>query len=139
MKREKIIIGLLFSGKEEVYNQIKDILLPEDFRSEKNKKIIKSLYEEFENGNSNINNILEKFNDDEEIISIITEIMADDYEIKNDKKAIEDLVRNYQKERLLGRKKELVEELSDESLNAEEMKALEKELNDIIVKLAQNR
>ena len=97
------------------------------------------MYEEFENGNSNINNILEKFNDDEEIISIITEIMADDYEIKNDKKAIEDLVRNYQKERMLGRKKELVEELSDESLNGEEIKALEKELNDIIVKLAQNK
>ena len=40
---------------------------------------------------------------------------------------------------MLGRKKELVEELSDESLNGEEIKALEKELNDIIVKLAQNK
>ena len=139
IKREKIIIGLLFNGKEEVYNQIKNILLPEDFRSEKNKKIIKSLYEEFEKGNSNINNILEKFTDDEEVISIITEIMADDYEIKNDKKAIEDLVKNYQKERLLARKKELLEELSNENLDSEQARLLENELNNTIVKLAQNK
>ena len=139
IKREKIIIGLLFNGKEEVYNQIKNILLPEDFRSEKNKKIIKSLYEEFEKGNSNINNILEKFTEDEETISIITEIMADDYEIKNDKKAIEDLVKNYQKERLLARKKELLDELSNENLDSEQARALEKELNNTIVKLAQNK
>ncbi len=139
IKREKIIIGLLFNGKEEVYNQIKNILLPEDFRSEKNKKIIKSLYEEFEKGNSNINNILEKFTEDEEAISIITEIMADDYEIKNDKKAIEDLVKNYQKERLLARKKELLEELSNENLDSEQARLLEKDLNNTIVKLAQNK
>lgn len=139
IKREKIIIGLLFNGKEEVYNQVKNILLPEDFRSEKNKKIIKSLYEEFEKGNSNINNILEKFTEDEEAISIITEIMADDYEIKNDKKAIEDLVKNYQKERLLARKKELLDELSNENLDSEQARVLEKELNNTIVKLAQNK
>lgn len=139
VKREKIIIGLLLTGKEEVYSEIKNILLPEDFRSEKNSQIIKSLYEEFEKGNSNINNILEKFNDDEIILSIITEIMADDYEIKNDKKAIEDLVKNYQKERLLNRKKELLEQLSDENIDNEQTKLLEKELNNIIVELVKNK
>ena len=106
---------------------------------EKKKFIIKSLYEEFEKGKSNINNILEKFTEDEETISIITEIMADDYEIKNDKKAIEDLVKNYQKERLLARKKELLDELSNENLDSEQARALEKELNNTIVKLAQNK
>lgn len=139
IKREKIIIGLLLTGKEEVYNEIKNILLPEEFKSEKNRQIIKSLYEEFEKGNSNINNILEKFNDDEETLSIITEIMADDYEIKNDKKAIEDLVKNYQKEKLLNRKKELLEQLSDENIDDEQTKLLEKELNNIIVELVKNK
>lgn len=137
IKRENIIIGLLLTGKEEVYNQIKNILSPEDFRSEQNKKIIKSLYEEFEKGNSNINNILEKFNEDEETISILTGIMADDYEIKNDKKAIEDLVKNYQKERLLNRKKEIINELNNARGDAQETKTLERQLNDIIIKLSQ--
>lgn len=137
IKRENIIIGLLLNGKEDVYEQIKNILSPDDFKSEQNKKIIKRLYEEFEKGNSNINNILEKFNEDEEIISIITGIMADDYEIKNDKKAIEDLVKNYQKERLLNRKKEIINSLNDANLDIQESKELEKELHDIIIKLAQ--
>ena len=137
IKRENIIIGLLLNGKEEVYKQIKNILSPDDFKSEQNKKIIKILYEELEKGNSNINNILEKFNEDEEIISIITGIMADDYEIKNDKKAIEDLVKNYQKERLLNRKKEIINSLNDANLDIQESKSLEKELHDIIIKLAQ--
>ena len=137
IKRENIIIGLLLNGKEEVYEQIKNILSPEDFKSEQNKKIVKSLYEEFEKGNSNINNILEKFNEDEEIISIITGIMADDYEIKNDKKAIEDLIKNYQKERLLNRKKEIINSLNNVNLGFHESESLEKELQDIIIKLAQ--
>ena len=137
IKRENIIIGLLLNGKEEVYSQIKNILSPDDFRSNQNKKIIKTLYEEFEKGNSNINSILEKFNEEEEIISKLTAIMADDYEIKNDKKAIEDLINNYQKERMLNRKKEIINNLNNPNLDSQESKDLEKELHDIIIKLAQ--
>ena len=133
IERENIIIGLLLNGKNEVYNQVKNILSPEDFKSENNKKIVKCLYEEFEKGNSNINNLLEFFEGNEEVISRITQIMAFDYEIKNDKKAIEDLIKNYQKERMQNRKKELISILSAE--NNEHSKELEKELHDIIIKL----
>ena len=119
------------------FNQIKNILLPEDFKKEENKKIMQKLYEEFEKGNSNINNILEFFNDNEEIISILTGIMADDYEIKDDKKAIEDLINNYKKEKLTTRKKEIIDSLNDENINKEEASILEKELHDIIINLAQ--
>lgn len=136
IKREDMIIGLLLNGKEEVYNQIKDILLPEDFRKEENQKIMQKLYEEFEKGNSNINNILEWFNDDEEIISILTGIMADDYEIKDDKKAILDLINNYKKEKLINRKKEIINCLNEGEVSEAENKSLEQELNDIILKLA---
>ena len=136
-KRESMIIGLLLNGKDKVYHQIKGILLPQDFKKEQNKKIMQKLYEEFEKGNSSINNILEIFNDDEEIISILTELMADDYEIKNDKKAIEDLINNYKKERLLNRKKEIIEELSSVESNSQESIDLEKQLHEIIIKLAQ--
>lgn len=137
VKRENMIIGILLNGKEEVYNQIKNILLPEDFKKEENKKIMKTLYEEFEKGNSNINNILEIFNDNEEIISILTGLMADDYEIKDDKKAIGDLINNYKKEKLNNRKREIIDALNDENINEQEVRDLEKELHDIIIDLAQ--
>ena len=137
IKREKMIIGILLNGKEEVYNQIKNKLLPEDFKKEENKKIMQKLYEEFEKGNSNISNILEIFNDNEEIISILTELMADDYEIKDDKKAIEDLINNYKKEKLANRKKEIIDYLNNENIDKEEATNLEKELHDIIIRLAQ--
>ena len=134
IKRENIIIGLLINGKDKVYEQIKDIISPEDFKSMSNKKIIKCLYDEFEKGNSNINNILEIIGDDEETINKITQIMAYDYEIKNDKKAIEELVRNYQKERMQNRKKEIIAKLNN--AEGEEAKKLEAELHELIVKIA---
>ena len=98
---------------------------------------MQKLYEEFEKGNSNISNILEIFNDNEEIISILTELMADDYEIKDDKKAIEDLINNYKKEKLANRKKEIIDYLNNENIDKEEATNLEKELHDIIIRLAQ--
>lgn len=137
VKRENMIIGILLNGKQEAYEQIKNILSPEDFKQEENKQIMQKLYEEFEKGNSNINNILEFFNDNEQIISILTGIMADDYEIKNDKKAIEDLINNYKKEKLTNRKKEIIEILNNNTIESDESIALEKELNDLIIKLAQ--
>ena len=136
-KRENMIIALLLDGKESVYKQIKGILSPDDFKKEENKKIMQKLYEEFEKGNSNINNILEVFNDNEEIISILTSIMADDYEIRDDKKAIEDLINNYKKERLMNRKKEIIDELNDKDIDNEEITKLEHELQEVIIKLTQ--
>ena len=134
IKRENIIIGLLLTGKEEVFKQVKNTLSSDDFKSESNKKIIKCLYEEFEKGNINTNNILEKFNDDGEVISRLTEIMADDSEIKDDKKAVIDLLNNYQKEKMQTRKKEIIDKMKD--ANEEEVKQLEKELQELIVKLS---
>ncbi len=137
VKRENMIIGILLSGKTKIYNLIKDILSPEDFKKEENKKIMQVLYEEFEKGNSNINNILEIFNDNENIISILTGIMAEDYEIKDDKKAIEDLINNYKKEKLTTRKKEIINLLNDKNIDKETINNLEKELHNIIADLAQ--
>ncbi len=137
VKRENMIIGILLNGRTEIYEQIKNILSPNDFKKEENKKIMQKLYEEYEKGNSNINNILDVFNDSEEIISILTEIMADDYEIENDKKAIEDLINNYKKEKLTNRKKEIIDSLSNKNIDKQEEINLEKELHDIIINLAQ--
>jgi len=61
--------------------------------------------------------------------------MADDYEIKDVEKAIDDIMQSYEKEKLNNRKFEILEML-EKDINQEEKKSLEKELNDIIIKLA---
>ncbi len=62
--------------------------------------------------------------------------MADDYEIKNDEKAVLDLINNYRKEKLINRKKEIINSLNGEELSSQELASLEKELQDLIIELA---
>ena len=136
-KRENIIISLLIDGGEEVYNKIKDIINPNDFKSEANQKIMRRLYEEFEKGNSNINSLIDMFADDEQVVNALTGIMADDYEIEDNKKALEDVINNYQKEKLMARRNEIIQSLNNANLDKEKANELEKELHTLIIKLAQ--
>lgn len=136
-KRENIIISLLLDGGEIVYNKIKDIINPNDFKSETNQKIMRKLYEEFEKGNSNINGIVDMFADDEQVVNALTGIMADDYEIEDNKKALEDVINNYQKEKLMARRNEIIQSLNNANLDKEKANELEKELHTLIIKLAQ--
>ena len=91
----------------------------------KNKKIAQKLYEEFEKGNSNINAILDNLDDNEQ--SHITEILADDFEIDDMEKAIDDVVQAYEREKLNTRKFEILD-LLDKNLENDQKKELEKEL-----------
>lgn len=136
-KRENIIISLLIDGGEEVYNKIKDIINPNDFKSEANQKIMRRLYEEFEKGNSNINRLVDMFADDEQVVNALTGIMADDYEIEDNKKALDDVINNYQKEKLMARRNEIIQSLNNANLDKEKASELEKELHTLIIKLAQ--
>ena len=136
-KRENIIISLLIDGGEEVYNKIKDIINPNDFKSEANQKIMRRLYEEFEKGNSNINSLVDMFADDEQVVNALTGIMADDYEIEDNKKALDDVINNYQKEKLMARRNEIIQSLNNANLDKEKTNELEKELHTLIIKLAQ--
>ena len=108
----------------------------EDFKDETNKNIAKKLYEELEKGNSNINGILDELGEQEQ--NHITEILADDYEINDVEKAIDDVITSYEKDRLTNRKFEILGTLENRNLNLsqEEKSRLGKELSDIIVKLA---
>ena len=99
-----------------------------------NQQIAKKLYEEFEKGNSNINSILDNLEEEEQ--NRITMIMADDYEIKDVEKAIDDIIQSYEKEKLNERKFEILEELEKEDINETQKKEYEKELSNIIIKLA---
>ena len=96
-------------------------------------KIAKKLYEEFEKGNSNINSIIDILEEEEQ--NRITMIMAEDYEIKDLEKAIDDIIQVYQREKLNDRKFEIFE-LLNETTDINQKKELETELNNIIIKLA---
>ncbi len=136
IKRENMIVSLLINEGQSVYEQIKNILNPEDFKKEENKKIITKVYEEYKKGNSNINNILDLFKEDEETINYITGIMATDYGITDVNKSIKDIIHIYEKEKLTNKKNEIIKKLDDKSLKSEEKLILEKELSNIIIELA---
>ena len=98
-----------------------------------NNKIAKKLYEEFEKGNSNINGIIDELDEEEQ--NQITMIMAEDYEINDIEKAIDDIMQSYEKEKLNNRKFEILD-LLEQNTDSEEKEKLEKELTDIIIRLA---
>jgi len=133
IEREKAIIALLIQEEKEAYEQMKNEIKVEDFKSEINKKILKKMYEEFENGNSNINNVLNYFNEDEEAISRLTEVMAEEYQIKNDGKAIKNAINTYKIEKLDSRKMELIERQQTPGLSKEEEIEIIQEINKIII------
>jgi len=131
-KRENTIIWILINSTE-TYKIIKEKIKIEDFQDEINRKIIEQIYIELEKGNDNLNSVLDHI-EDEDIQSHLTEIMADDYGITDNEKAIEDIVKKYKKEKLQKRRDEILQELEEEQ-EQEKKKILSKQLNDIIFEL----
>ena len=134
LKKEKLVIYLLINEYSKSYEKIAKLITLNDIQDETNRQILKKMYEEFQKGNINTNQIVDWFQD-ENIISRMTEIMAEDFEITDVNKAIDDLINVYEKQKLVNRRNEILKQLDTEK-NVENMKELEKELNDIILKLA---
>lgn len=132
-KRENTIISILLTGDLSIFEIIKQNIEPQDFQDEINANIAKKLYEEFEKGNSNINGIIDNLEQEEQ--NRITMIMAEDYEIEDLEKAIDDIMQIYEREKLNYRKVEILELLENTSDNVQK-KELEKELSNIIIMLA---
>lgn len=133
IKRENLVIYLLLNYKTEAYEKLKKQISPENIKFEKNRKIIQKLYEEFEKGNSN--NVLDLFQE-EEIVNHLTYILAYDFEITDEKKAIEDVLNLYQKENMIQEKNNIIKQLEDSNLTKEERANLETNLSMLIIKLA---
>ena len=133
IKRENIIISILINNPEN-YEYIKEKMKVEDFQYDINVKIIKELYQELEKENGNVNSVLDKFQD-EKMQSHLTAIMAEDYGITDNKKAIDDIIKKYEKEKLEKRRDELIKQSSIEQ-DKEKKQKLGEELNEIILKLA---
>lgn len=132
LKKENTIISILLNGDINIFQIIRQNIKVEDFKDELNQRIAKRIYAEFEKENNNFNQIIDEMDIEEQ--SRITEIMAEDYEIEDVEKAIDDIIQSYEKEKINERKFEILEllENSDESQKRE----LEKELSDIIIRLA---
>ena len=132
-RRENTVIALLLMGDLNIFEILRQYIKVENFQDEVNKKIAQKLYEEFEKGNSNINAIIDNLEQDEQ--NQITMIMSEDYEITDIEKAIDDVVQAYEREKLNTRKFEILD-LLDKNLENDQKKELEKELSNIIIRLA---
>ncbi len=132
IKRENTIISILINNPE-CYKKIKENMKIEDFKYDINNKIVKVLYPELEKEDSNISLVLDKI-EDEEIKNHLTAIMAEDYGITDNVKAIDDILKKYEREKLEKRRDELIM-LSSIEQDQEKKKEFGKELNDIILKL----
>ncbi len=135
IRRENTVIAILLTEGIKAYEKIKNTITIEDFKYEKNKEILKKLYCELEKGNSNINSVLDTVTNEEELTHI-TKIMADDYNIQDIQKAIIDVVNIYEKEKMINRRNTILSNLDNSSLSQEERASLERELSSIIIKLA---
>lgn len=134
LRREKMLIYIIVTYPEESFKKIKDVITVDLIKLDRNKQIIKKLYEELEKGNSN--NVLDYFTDPE-IINYLSGIMAYDFEITDINKCVEDLINIYTKEKLVNMRNIIIKQLDDtKNLTKEEIADLEKKLNDVILKLA---
>ena len=133
IKRENTIIALLIDANKNVFEKIRQNIKPEDFKDSINREIAQKLYEELEKQDSNINKLIDTF--DEETQNHITIVMATDYKIENVEKAVDDILQKYKREKLDDRKQEILKQLETEQ-DTEIKQQLGKELNSIIIELA---
>ena len=134
IKREKMVIYILVNYPNETYEKIKEKITIDDIKIKINKQIISKIYEKYEKQITK--NILDNFQE-EEIINYLSGIMADDFGIADINKCIEDLINIYNKEKLINMRNTIIKKLENsDNMNADEIKNLEKELNDVILKLA---
>lgn len=136
IKRENLIIYLLINYPDEAYKTIKDNISLDLIKSDRNKKIIEKLYEELEKGNNNVTTILDVFKE-EDVVNHLSGIMATDFEITEVKKCIEDVIFNYEKDKLIAKRNNIIKQLENTNeLTKDEVASLEKELSGLIIKLA---
>lgn len=134
-KKENMIIYLLINYPQESYLKLKSKISYESIKNERNKAIIKKLYEELEKGNI-INNVLDLF-EDLETINFLTWVMAYDFEITDPEKCIEDILNDYEKDKLISIRNEIIRTLENtDNLTKEEIASLEQSLSETIIKLA---
>lgn len=135
-KKEDLIIKILVIGQYKVYEELKDIITPEELKNELNKEIMKKLYDRYEKTHKNIDDILLCF-EDEKIVNKLSQFLIENNESLDIDKGVQDIIKNISKDRLTTRKNEIVERLKDQSLSDDESKNLVNELSLILTKINQ--
>ena len=129
-----MVIYILINYPKESFEPINKKIQIEDIKDKINKEIISKIYSKYSEGKTG--DILSEF-EDENIINYLSGIMTEDFGIIDINKCIDDLLTIYNKEKLVNEKNKILKKLENtENMNKEEIKNLEENLNDIIIKLA---
>ena len=137
-KKENLIIKIIIIAQYRIYKELKDIIKPEDFKNDINKKIISKLYQKYEETNTDIEDILILFSE-EEIINKLSSIMMEDNTSLDIDKCLQDIIKNINQDRLILERNEIIEKLKSSNLNKEEIEKLENDLSSILIKIAQSK
>ena len=127
-----MIIYLLINHFEETYEKIVSNISSDDFKLEVNKNIFNMIMESNLESSEKILGLISNI-EDEELQSHVSEILVTDYEITSVQKCIDDVIKNYNKDKKSSRKLEIIRLLEDTSLSDDKRKELELELNDIMM------
>ena len=131
-RRENTLIAILINEPEK-FDLIKKKISTDDFMFSLNKTIISELYKELQKENYNISSVLDHI-EDEQVQNHLTAIMAEDYGITDNKKAIEDIFAKYEREKLEKKRDSILKQIENEQ-DSEKRKQMGQELNEIILKL----
>jgi len=137
-KKENLIIKLLVTAQYKVYKELKNIIKPEDFKNEINRKIVQKLYKKYSETNSDIEDVLILFQD-EEIINKLSSIMFENTEKLDIDKCVQDVIKNFNQDKLIIERNEIIEKLKSPDLTKNEMDELENQLSNILIKIAQSK
>ena len=132
IRREKMILYLLINHFEDAFEPIVTNIMPDDFKSEINKKIFQIILESTAESSDKVLQLISNI-EDEEIQSNVSEILVTDYGIESVKKCIEDVIKIHNKDKITNRKLEIIKKMEDQSITDTERKALEEELNNIMI------
>ncbi len=137
IEREKMILYFLIKKYDDIGDKIISKIQLDDFKIEKYKNIYNKILEITNTGN-NIYNSLTNI-EDIDFQANLSEIILSEYEINSVDKFISDIINNYEKNKLNFRKIDILKKLETSDLSKDEIAKLEKELSNIIVKLAKMR
>ena len=133
LRREKMLIYLLVNNSDLTFKRLSNVVKPEYIQDTANKEIIAKIFEKLRDG-QNTEDVLNWF-EDQEMVSYLAGVLANDFEITDVDKAIEDVEKTYLKEAKISRRDEIIEMLKSPDLDKTEKENLEKELNNIIIDL----
>lgn len=132
LKREKMILFLLINHFEESYEPIVTNITPEDFKSDLYRKIYRIILESTAESSDKVLQLISNI-EDTEIQSSVSEILVTDYGIESVKKCIEDVIKIYNKDKIINRKMTIIKMLESQNLSDADRKTLEEELNSIMI------